>query len=56
MNLYCRVDNCSSDESDGQENEAQEVLFRTQETHNDEHKSIDTDETNSKGECINDLI
>ena len=55
-NLYSKEDSCSSDESDGEEKEAQEVLFITQETHNDEHKSIDIDETDSEGECINDLI
>ena len=43
MNLYSKADSCSSDESDGEEKEAQEVLFITQETQNDEHKSIDTD-------------
>ena len=42
--------------SDEEEKEAREVIFITQETHNDEHKSIDTDETDSEGECINDLI
>ena len=55
-NLYSKEDSCSSDESDGEEKEAQEVLFITQETQNDEHKNIDTNETDSKGEFTNDLI
>ena len=56
MSLYSKEGSCSSDESDGEEKEAREVLFITHETQNDEHRNIDTDETNFEGECINDLI
>jgi hypothetical protein len=43
-NLYSKEYNCSSDESDGEEKEAQEVLFIAQETQNDDHKSVDKNE------------
>lgn len=55
-NLYSKEDSCSSYESDGEEKEAREVLFIAQETQNDEHKNIETYDTDSEGECINDLI
>ena len=41
--LYSKEDSCSSDESGRGEREAWEVLFITQETHNDEYKNIDID-------------
>ena len=49
MSLFSKEDRCSSDESDGEEKEAREVIFITQETHNDEHRNIDIDETDSEG-------
>lgn len=51
INVYSKEDSCSSDESDGEEKEAREVLLIAQ-----EHKNIDIDENDSKGECINQWI
>ena len=54
--LYSKEDNSSLGESDGEEREAQEVLFVTQETQNGKHKSFEIDEFVYEGECINDFI
>jgi hypothetical protein len=44
--LYSKEDNSSSYESDGEERDVREVLFITQENHNDDHKNFETDEIN----------
>jgi hypothetical protein len=54
--LYSKEDNNFSNESDGEEREAQKVLFITQETQNDEHKISEINRTIYEGECISDLI
>ena len=54
--LYSKEDSISSNESDGEEREAWEVLFITQETQNHEHEKIEINETVSEGEWNSDLI
>ena len=56
MQRYGSIFSYHKERETNDKREAQEVVFITQETQNDEHTFFEIVETISKGECIKDLI